>query len=89
LKEIAAVLKENGDVKVKIVGHTDADGEENANQVLSEKRAAAVKTSLVKEFGVTESNLVTEGKGESQPMDKNATPEGKANNRRVEFIKQY
>ena len=88
LKEIATVLKENSDVKVKIVGHTDADGEENANQVLSEKRAAAVKSSLVKEFGITESNLVTEGKGESQPLDKNGTPEGKANNRRVEFIKQ-
>ena len=87
LKDIANVLKESAGVKVKIVGHTDSDGDEKANMTLSEKRAAAVKAHLVKEYGIDESSLTTEGKGESQPADKNPTPEGKANNRRVEFIK--
>ena len=88
LKDIANVLKENAGVKVKIVGHTDSDGDDKANMTLSEKRAAAVKNHLVKEYGIDEASLTTEGKGESQLADKNPTPEGKANNRRVEFIKQ-
>ncbi|MES2880628.1 MAG: OmpA family protein [Bacteroidota bacterium] len=87
LKDIANVLKENAGVKVKIVGHTDADGDDKANLALSEKRAAAVKNFLVREHGIDESNLTTEGKGEGQLADKTTTPEGKANNRRVEFIK--
>ena len=88
LKDIANVLKENAGVKVKIVGHTDSDGDDKSNLTLSEKRAAAVKNHLVKEYGIDEAGLTTEGKGESQLSDKNPTPEGKANNRRVEFIKQ-
>ena len=88
LKDIANVLKENAGVKVKIVGHTDSDGDDKANMTLSEKRAAAVKNHLVKEYGIDEASLTTEGKGESELADKNPTPEGKANNRRVEFIKQ-
>jgi outer membrane protein OmpA-like peptidoglycan-associated protein len=87
LKDIANVLKENAGVKVKIVGHTDSDGDDKSNLTLSEKRAAAVKNHLVKEYGISDANLTTEGKGESQLVDKNPTPEGKANNRRVEFIK--
>lgn len=88
LKDIAAVLKENAALKVKIIGHTDGDGDDKSNLSLSEKRAAAVKAYLVKNHAVAEANLTTEGKGESQPVDKNTTVEGKANNRRVEFIKQ-
>lgn len=88
LKDIANVLKENSDVKVKIVGHTDADGDDKANLTLSQKRAAAVKAQLVSEYGIAADNLTIEGKGESQPVDKNTSAEGKANNRRVEFIKQ-
>jgi outer membrane protein OmpA-like peptidoglycan-associated protein len=88
LKDIANILKENPEVKVKIVGHTDGDGDEKANMSLSQKRAAAVKAYLVKEFGIREDLLTSEGKGEGQPVDKNTTLEGKANNRRVEFIKQ-
>jgi len=87
LKDIANVLKENAGVKVKIVGHTDSDGDDKANMTLSEKRAAAVKNYLVKEYGIDETSLTTEGKGESELADKNPTPEGKANNRRVEFVK--
>ena len=87
LKDIAAVLIENPDVKVQIVGHTDSDGEEATNLELSKKRAQAVKETLVTEFNIDSSRLETNGHGESQPSDKNDSPAGKANNRRVEFIK--
>jgi outer membrane protein OmpA-like peptidoglycan-associated protein len=87
LKDIAGVLKENAGIKVKIVGHTDADGDDKANMELSKRRASAVKNFLVKEHGIDADNLETDGKGETMPVDKNPTAEGKANNRRVEFIK--
>jgi OmpA-OmpF porin, OOP family len=87
LKEMANVLKEYSDLKVRIVGHTDADGSDAANLDLSKRRAASVKAALAKEFGIDESRMETDGKGESEPIDKNDTPAGKANNRRVEFIK--
>jgi len=87
IKDIANVLKENGTVKVKIVGHTSSDGDLNANMELSKQRAAAVKDIMIKEFGIEESRLQTEGKGPTQPVADNKTPEGKAQNRRVEFIK--
>jgi len=88
LKEIANVLKENADVKVKIVGHTDSDGDENKNLDLSKRRAESVKNTLAKEFGINESRMETDGMGETKPVGKNDTPAGKANNRRVEFIKK-
>lgn len=88
LKEIATVLKENATVKVKIIGHTDSDGDDNSNLVLSQKRAAAVKAALTSEFGIDASRMQTDGKGEAEPSDSNSTSQGKANNRRVEFIKQ-
>ena len=88
LKELAGVLTESGDVKVVIVGHTDSDGDDAANMDLSKRRAASVKSALVSEFKIDAGRLETDGKGESQPIDKNDTPAGKANNRRVEFIKK-
>jgi outer membrane protein OmpA-like peptidoglycan-associated protein len=87
LKDIAAVLTENADVRVKIIGHTDSDGDDKSNMELSKRRAESVKAMLSKEFGIDASRMETDGKGESQPADKNTSPEGKANNRRVEFIK--
>jgi outer membrane protein OmpA-like peptidoglycan-associated protein len=87
LKEMANVLKEYTDLKVKIVGHTDADGKDADNLDLSKRRAASVKAALAKEFSIDESRMETDGKGESEPIDKNDNPAGKANNRRVEFIK--
>lgn len=87
LKDIAGVLKENPDVKIKIVGHTDSDGSDADNLTLSKKRAESVKSSLEKDFGLDASRMETDGKGESQPIDKNENAVGKANNRRVEFIK--
>ena len=87
MKDIANVLTENSSVRVKIIGHTDSDGSDADNLALSKKRAESVKASLAKDFGIDVSRLETDGKGESQPVDKNTTAEGKANNRRVEFIK--
>jgi len=88
LKDIANVLTENSSVKVKIVGHTDSDGKDADNLSLSKRRAESVKSSLVKDFGIDAARLDTDGKGASQPVDANNTAEGKANNRRVEFIKE-
>ncbi len=87
LKEMATVLKENADLKVKIIGHTDSDGNDASNLELSKRRSAAVKDALVKEFGIDEKRMETDGKGEAEPIDKNETLAGKANNRRVEFLK--
>jgi OmpA-OmpF porin, OOP family len=87
IKEIAAVLNENTGVRVKIIGHTDSDGDDAANTELSKKRAAAIKAALVKDYGIDAGRLETDGKGESQPATKNDTPENKAQNRRVEFVK--
>jgi outer membrane protein OmpA-like peptidoglycan-associated protein len=88
LKEVANVLTESPDLKVLVVGHTDSDGEDAANLDLSKRRAAAVKAALVSEFKIDAGRLETDGKGESQPIDKNDSAAGKANNRRVEFIKR-
>lgn len=87
IKGIADVLRENPDVHVRIIGHTDADGSDAANLDLSKRRAASVKTELSKTFGIDAARMETDGKGESQPVAPNDTPANKALNRRVEFIK--
>ena len=87
LKEIATVLNDNPDVRIKIVGHTDADGAEASNLDLSKKRGVAVKNELEKTFGIDESRIESDGMGENQPVAPNDTPANKALNRRVEFIK--
>jgi outer membrane protein OmpA-like peptidoglycan-associated protein len=87
LKDIASVLSENAEIKVKIIGHTDADGDDQSNLDLSKRRALAVKNALINDFGIDGPRMEPDGKGEKEPVDKNLTPEGKANNRRVEFIK--
>ena len=87
LKDIAAVLTENSTLKVKIVGHTDSDGDDKANLELSKKRADAVRAALASEFSIDPSRMETEGKGETQPVSQNNSAESKAQNRRVEFIK--
>ena len=88
IKEIAEAMTENPDIKVQIIGHTSNDGDAAANLELSKKRAEAVKQYLVKNFSVAANRLTTDGKGGTQLIDKGTTPEAKANNRRVEFIKQ-
>ena len=87
MKDIADVLKDNATVKVLIVGHTDGDGDAAKNLTLSHSRAEAVKDQLVKQFGIDASRLQTDGKGSTQPVAPNTTSTGKAQNRRVEFIK--
>lgn len=85
LLAVSKILKE-ATAPVKIVGHTDNDGDDAANQQLSIERAEAVKNILVTQYSIDESKLTTEGRGETQPLADNASQEGKAQNRRVEFI---
>jgi outer membrane protein OmpA-like peptidoglycan-associated protein len=87
IKEIAAILKDNPDLKIKIVGHTDSDGDDKSNLDLSKRRAASVKNALVKDFGIDAARIETDGKGESEPVAPNDSTVNKALNRRVEFIK--
>lgn len=87
LKGIADVLKENQDVRINIVGHTDSDGADAANLDLSKRRGASVKNELIKNFGIEASRLESDGLGETKPVAPNDTPSNKAMNRRVEFIK--
>jgi len=70
---------------IEVAGHTDADGEGTANQVLSEKRAQAVVDYLVK-AGLPASRFTAVGYGSSQPIATNETDDGKAQNRRIEFL---
>lgn len=88
LKEIATILSESPDLKILVVGHTDADGNDASNLDLSKRRAASVKAELVKTFGIDASRIQTDGKGETQAVAPNDSPSNKALNRRVEFIKQ-
>jgi outer membrane protein OmpA-like peptidoglycan-associated protein len=75
-------LEKNPNEKLSVTGHTDDDGPEESNQLLSVKRANLVKDILTKE-GFGASNLEVFGKGESEPIADNATEEGKSKNRRV------
>lgn len=87
IKEIADVLKENPAIKISIIGHTSNDGDHSANIILSKQRAETVQNFLVKEFNIDINRMVTMGKGGTEPIDTSNTTLGKANNRRVEFIK--
>lgn len=87
IKEIADALKQDPAIRVRIEGYTDSDGDEASNLVLSQKRADAVKKMLSAEFGIDASRMETLGKGEADPVDSNQTDAGKANNRRVAFIR--
>jgi OmpA-OmpF porin, OOP family len=83
LEAITAILKEYPNSNFSLEGHTDSDGKDAANQILSDNRAAAVKNYLI-EKGISSSRLSSKGFGESMPIDTNKTKSGKANNRRVE-----
>jgi outer membrane protein OmpA-like peptidoglycan-associated protein len=86
LRAIQALLVEDPALRFSIEGHTDDLGGAKANGPLSERRAASVKTWLVKQ-GISEKRLETKGFGFTKPIDRNDTAEGRANNRRVEFVK--
>jgi len=85
LTEFADFLKENPKMKVAIHGHTDFVGSDEDNMVLSENRAKSVYDFLVQK-GIDKSRLSYKGFGKSQPIDTNQTEEGRARNRRTEFV---
>ena len=88
IKSVADYLKENPEVNITIIGHTDAQGANDYNLQLSEKRAQAVIQALVQQFEIDKGRMSAIGKGESEPVDDNTTEKGRANNRRVEFVKK-
>ena len=87
LKEVGALLKQQTDLKLSIQGHTDNVGKAAYNLDLSRKRAESVKTYLVQNFQIDGSRLTTEGFGDTKPIAKNDTEQGRAHNRRVELAK--
>ncbi len=87
LNSIAQVMKDNPDIKFEVGGHTDSDGDDAFNMALSQARANAVRTQLIS-MGIDAGRLTTKGYGETKPISDNKTWEGKANNRRVEFVKK-
>ena len=87
LKQIAAMLEQHPELRLRIEGHTDNVGAKDANRTLSEKRAAAVKAILVGEYHVNAGRLESKGFGDTKPAGGNDTPEGRSNNRRVELVK--
>ncbi|MEO9076948.1 MAG: OmpA family protein [Gelidibacter sp.] len=85
--QISQVLLQDENMKLNIIGHTDADGNSDTNLKLSKERAASVKDALVTLYHIPANRLQTDGKGASIPVADNKTADGKAQNRRVEFIK--
>jgi outer membrane protein OmpA-like peptidoglycan-associated protein len=88
IQQIAKGLELNPSLKLLIEGHTDSVGNAAHNIDLSKRRADAVKSVLVSQFSVDASRLMTNGLGATKPIDSNDTPQGRAQNRRVEFVKQ-
>lgn len=85
LQDLYDLLSENPEVRIRITGHTDNVGSDEANQILSEGRANSVRQNMI-ERGIDASRIEAEGKGESEPIATNDTEEGRAQNRRVEFV---
>jgi outer membrane protein OmpA-like peptidoglycan-associated protein len=85
LSDVAKVLADAPTLKLRIEGHTDNEGEESANVVLSERRAQAIRLALVR-LGVDPGRLEAVGFGASRPIDTNRTPAGRARNRRVDLL---
>ena len=82
----AANAEQCSSMRISVVGHTDSGGSDEYNQGLSERRAASVVAYLVQEQNVDIARISAEGMGETSPVADNATPEGRAANRRIEFI---
>lgn len=86
LNEIKAIMTDNRELQFEVGGHTDNTGGTARNYVLSQERAEAVRNQLIK-MGIDPGRLIAKGYGDTKPISDNSTPEGKANNRRVEFVK--
>lgn len=87
INRIVQLMNENPDLKFSVEGHTDATGNAASNQTLSEARSKAIVDKLV-ELGIAADRLASFGKGQNNPIADNSTDEGRAKNRRVEFVKQ-
>ncbi len=87
LAEIAAALRGDPHLRVRIEGHTDGAGDAAYNRDLSRRRARSVKAYLVTRFGIAGARLETQGYGPDRPIASNATAEGRALNRRVEVVR--
>jgi len=87
LKLVSDALKADPSMKLRIEGHTDSTGDAAKNMDLSARRAASVKNALAAQFGIDAGRLETAGFGATKPVAGNATPAGRAENRRVEFVK--
>jgi outer membrane protein OmpA-like peptidoglycan-associated protein len=85
LQNLALSLKNHPENDIAVIGHTDSTGTVNQNIELSAGRAGAVKSFLIT-TGISSSRLIAEGKGEQDPVATNATPKGRAQNRRVEIV---
>lgn len=81
------MLRQHGDLRLRIEGHTDSVGDAATNQALSERRAASVRQFLIQNHGIDAGRLEAAGLGQTQPVDSNDTPEGRQNNRRVELVR--
>ena len=88
LKQVATGLNKNPNLKLEIDGYTDSVGDSAHNIDLSKRRALAVQTVLVSQFGIDASRLTSNGFGQAKPIGSNDTPDGRAANRRVEFLKK-
>jgi len=86
INKIFSLLQKQTDLKFSVEGHTDSDGQDESNMTLSKARGKTVMNKLIA-MGISADRLKSTGFGESKPIDNNTTPEGKANNRRVEFVK--
>ncbi|MCD4772928.1 MAG: OmpA family protein [Bacteroidales bacterium] len=86
INEVFKLMEKHPEISFSVEGHTDSDGDNDFNQTLSEERAATVKATLIS-LGISADRLSSKGWGETKPNDANNTAEGKANNRRVEFVK--
>jgi len=87
LAEIAAALRGDRHLRLRIEGHTDGAGDAAYNRDLSRRRAQSVKAYLVTRFGIASARLETQGYGPDRPIASNATAEGRALNRRVEVVR--
>ena len=86
INRIVQLMNENPTLKFSVEGHTDSTGNAASNQTLSEQRAQAIVAKLV-EMGIAKDRLTAVGKGQNNPISDNSTDEGRAKNRRVEFVK--
>ena len=87
INRFVKLMKDNPDLKFEVQGHTDNTGSASLNQTLSEQRANAIVNKMV-ELGIDRSRLTAVGKGQTTPLADNSTDEGRAKNRRVEFVKK-